>query len=155
MKKAPRASAAADVESAARRPVLLGNETRVPINSDLDILTARQQGRALAQGLGLSNSNLTLIATAISELARNILLYARRGELVLGIVREDTREGVAVVARDEGPGIADLDRAMEVGYSTSGSLGLGLPGVRRLMDDFEIVSEVGKGTTVTARKWKR
>ncbi len=131
------------------------DETRVPIDSDHDIVTARQRGRALAQQVGFSNSNLTLVATAISELARNILLYAKKGELTLGIVEEDGRQGVAVVARDQGPGIRDVDRAMEVGYSTSGSLGLGLPGVRRLMDEFEIVSRIGKGTTVTARKWKR
>jgi serine/threonine-protein kinase RsbT len=131
------------------------DETRVPINSDVDILTARQRGRALAQHLGLSSSNLTLIATAISELARNILLYAERGELVLGIVEKDGKVGLGVVARDGGPGIRDIERAMEVGYSTSGSLGLGLPGVRRLMDEFHIVSEIGKGTTVTASKWKR
>ena len=131
------------------------DETRVPINSDHDIVLARQRGRALAQQIGFSNSNLTLVATAISELARNILLYAKRGELTLGIVEENGLQGVAMVANDQGPGIPDLNRAMEVGYSTSGSLGLGLPGVRRLMDDFEIVSRVGRGTTVTARKWKR
>ncbi len=131
------------------------DETRVPIDSDHDIVTARQRGRALAQQVGFSNSNLTLVAKAISELARNILLYAKKGELTLGIIEEDGRQGVAMVARDQGPGIRDVDRAMEVGYSTSGSLGLGLPGVRRLMDEFEIVSRIGKGTTVTARKWKR
>jgi serine/threonine-protein kinase RsbT len=133
----------------------LKDETRVPIGSDLDIVTARQRGRALAQQMGFSNSNLTLIATAISELARNILLYAKTGELTLGIDDDNGKAGLVVVARDGGPGIPDIARAMEVGYSTSGSLGLGLPGVRRLMDDFQIVSESGKGTTVTAKKWKR
>jgi len=133
----------------------LRDETRVAIDSDHDIVTARQRGRALAEQIGFSNSNLTLIATAISELARNILLYAKKGEVRLGIVEEDGRQGLAVVASDHGPGIADVDRAMEVGYSTSGSLGLGLPGVRRLMDDFEIVSKMGRGTTVSTRKWKR
>jgi len=131
------------------------DETRVPIDSDHDIVTARQRGRALAQQIGFSNSNLTLVATAISELARNILLYAKKGELTLGIVEDNGRQGLTVVASDQGPGIRDVERAMEVGYSTSGSLGLGLPGVRRLMDEFEIVSRMGKGTTVTARKWKR
>jgi len=130
------------------------DETRVPINSDHDIVLARQRGRALAQQIGFSNSNLTLVATAISELARNILLYAKRGELTLGIDNDGGREGFVLVARDQGPGIPDIARALEVGYSTSGSLGLGLPGVRRLMDDFEIVSGVGRGTTVTATKWK-
>ena len=130
-------------------------ETRVSIQSDHDIVTARQRGRTLAQQLGFSNSNLTVIATAISELARNILLYAKKGELTLGIIENNGRQGLSVVARDQGPGIPDINRAMDVGYSTSGSLGLGLPGVRRLMDDFEIVSRVGKGTTVTTAKWKQ
>jgi serine/threonine-protein kinase RsbT len=138
-----------------RRQTSVKDETRVPIHSDHDIVKARQRGRALAQQMGFSNINLTLIATAISELARNILLYAKKGELTLGIVEDDGRQGIAVVARDDGPGISDVGRAMEIGYSTSGSLGLGLPGVRRLMDDFEIVSRVGRGTTVTARKWRR
>ena len=129
-------------------------ETRVSIQSDHDIVTARQRGRTLAQQLGFSNSNLTVNATAISELARNILLYAKKGELTLGIIENNGRQGLSVVARDQGPGIPDINRAMDVGYSTSGSLGLGLPGVRRLMDDFEIVSRVGKGTTVTTAKWK-
>jgi serine/threonine-protein kinase RsbT len=133
----------------------LKDETRVPIGSDLDIVTARQRGRALALQMGFSNSNLTLVATAISELARNILLYAKKGELTLGIDNDNGKEGLVVVARDGGPGIPDVARAMEVGYSTSGSLGLGLPGVRRLMDEFQIVSETGRGTTVTAKKWKR
>jgi serine/threonine-protein kinase RsbT len=127
---------------------------RVTVRSDLDILTARQEGRALAQSLGLSNSTLTAIATVISELTRNILLYAKRGELIVGVVESNGRQGIAVMARDDGPGIPDIQRAMQLGYSTSGSLGLGLPGVRRLMDDFEIVSEVGKGTTITVRKWR-
>ncbi len=131
------------------------NETRIEIISDQDIVTARQRGRSLAQQLGFSNSNLTLIATAISELARNILLYARHGELTVAVVENNGTRGIVVVARDEGPGIPDVARAMEIGYSTSGSLGLGLPGVKRLMDEIEIVSESGRGTTVRAMKWKR
>jgi serine/threonine-protein kinase RsbT len=130
-------------------------EMCVPISSDLDILTARQKGRALASDVGFSNSNLTMIATAISELARNIVLYAKRGEIVLRRIEDDGRPGIVVMARDEGPGIPDINLAMQTGYSTSGSLGLGLPGVRRLMDEFTIVSEAGKGTSVTATKWRR
>ena len=133
----------------------MNGETRVTIKADVDILTARQKGRALAQEIGFSNSSLTLIATAISELTRNILLYARTGELILSQVQEDGLQGILLIAKDSGPGIPDITRAMEVGYSTSGSLGLGLPGVRRLMDEFQIVSAAGRGTTVTARKWKR
>jgi serine/threonine-protein kinase RsbT len=129
-------------------------ETRVAILSDHDIVTARLQGRLLAKQVGFSDTNLTLIATAISELARNILLYARQGDLTLGIVERNGQSGITVVAHDRGPGIPDVPRAMEMGYSTSGSLGLGLPGVRRLMDDFEIESAIGRGTRVTVRKWR-
>lgn len=127
----------------------------VPISSDLDILKARQHGRTLARQIGFSGSNLTLIATAISELARNILLYAKAGELALGPIESNGHRGIAVVASDRGPGIPDIARAMQVGFSTSGSLGLGLPGAQRLMDEFEVVSEVGRGTTITAKKWLR
>jgi serine/threonine-protein kinase RsbT len=133
----------------------LKDETRIRIDSDLDIVTARQRGRTLAQQVGFSSSDLTLIATAISELTRNILLYAKRGELTLGIDENGAKGALVVVARDKGPGIPDVARALEIGFSTSGSLGLGLPGVKRLMDEFEIDSKVGRGTTVTAKKWKR
>lgn len=127
----------------------------VAIRSDEDIVTARQLGRQLAAEMGFSGSDLTLIATAISEIARNIVTYAATGEILLGAAHDDERRGILVVARDNGPGIADIALAMQDGYSTGGSLGIGLPGAKRLMDDFEIVSEVGKGTTVTLRKWVR
>ena len=130
-------------------------EARVPILSDADILAARQKGRALAAEMGFTSSSLTMIATAISELARNIVLYAKRGEIVLSRAEENGRPGIVVSARDEGPGIPDVNMAMQSGYSTSGSLGLGLPGLRRLMDEFEIDSQPGKGTSVTAKKWRR
>ena len=124
------------------------------INSDQDIVTARQKGRALAIELGFSTGDATLIATSISELARNIVSYARRGEITLQIVRTPSRQGITIIASDSGPGIRDILQAMRDGFSTSGSLGLGLPGVRRLMDDFEIASEPGRGTIVTVTKWK-
>jgi serine/threonine-protein kinase RsbT len=126
----------------------------VRIASDKDVLTARQKGRALAIEVGFSLSDSTLIATAISELARNIVAYARQGEIVLETTHYSGRLGITVVARDDGPGIPNIDQALRDGYSTSGSLGLGLPNVRRLVEEFEIVSEVGRGTTVTIRKWK-
>jgi serine/threonine-protein kinase RsbT len=126
----------------------------VVINSDTDIVIARQKGRSVAAKVGFGATDLTLIATAISELARNIVLYARRGEIDLASIANGERSGVEVVARDEGPGISDVGQAMQGGFSTSGSLGLGLPGVRRLMDEMEIESAVGKGTTVTTRKWR-
>ena len=132
------------------------DEIHVSIGSDSDIVTARQKGRALVAELGFSITDTVMVAASISELARNIVLYAGRGEIVLGVAVNDLgKRGVVVVARDDGPGIDDLGRAMESGYSTSGSLGLGLPGVRRLMDEFQIVSVVGKGTVVTAKKWNR
>lgn len=128
-------------------------ETRVQIKQGGDIITARQQGRALAAQLGFSGADQTLIATAISEMARNILMYAKSGEIILR-PEQDSRAGLVIIARDEGPGIPDINRALQNGYSTSGGLGVGLPGTKRIMDEFTIVSEVGKGTTVTMKKWK-
>jgi serine/threonine-protein kinase RsbT len=125
------------------------------IDRDGDVVTARQRGRAMAQQVGFSGSDLTIIATAISEIARNIVLYARRGEVIVSPVTQGSKRGLLVVARDEGPGIPDIEQAMRDGFSTGKSLGLGLPGARRLMDEFEIVSETGKGTVVTMKKWTR
>jgi serine/threonine-protein kinase RsbT len=127
----------------------------VSIDCDADIVSARQKGRELASQCGFPSTDLAVIATAISELARNLVRYAVHGEIILRLLDENGRRGVEVVAVDDGPGIPDLTLAMQDGYSTSGSLGLGLPGVRRLMDEFDIVSEFGKGTMVTVRKWKR
>ena len=129
------------------------DEMRVPIATDDDIVTARQEGRRLSAELGFSSTDLTLIATAISEVARNIRLYAGEGQILLRLVHDGSRDGIIVVARDEGPGIADVELAMQDGYSTIGSSGLGLPGARRLMDEFEIHSKVGEGVTITMKKW--
>jgi serine/threonine-protein kinase RsbT len=128
---------------------------RVSIDCDADIVTARQKGRELASRCGFPTTDLAVIATAISELARNIVRYALHGEIVLRLVEDHFKRGVEVVATDDGPGIPDLNRAMQDGYSTSGGLGLGLPGTRRLMDEFEITSDFGKGTRVTVRRWRR
>lgn len=130
-------------------------EIRVAINSDQDIVTARQKGRALAIELGFSTGDATLVATSISELARNIVSYARKGEIQLNVVQGSGRQGIVIIASDDGPGISDIRQAMRDGFSTSGSLGLGLPGVRRLMDEFEIASEPGRGTIVKVKKWKQ
>ena len=130
-------------------------EIRVEINSDQDIVVARQKGRGLASELGFSSGDATLIATAISELARNIVSYARTGEIKLKGIHGSSRIGILVIAADDGPGIMDIRQALRDGYSTSGSLGLGLPGVRRLMDEFEITSQPGKGTMVTVKKWRQ
>lgn len=132
---------------------MANDEARVRITSDDDIVTARQEGRRLSAQLGFSSTDLTLIATAISEITRNIRLYAGEGQVQLKLVHERNREGIVVVARDSGPGIADLELAMQDGYSTGGSSGLGLPGARRLMDEFEVSSRPGQGVTVTMKKW--
>ena len=127
--------------------------TSVAINSDQDIVIARQKGRALATELGFSPVDSTFLATAISELARNIVMYAKEGEIVVRLVNANEKLGIVVIARDKGPGIADIRQTLQDGYSTSRSLGLGLPGVRRLMDEFEIESQIGIGTVVTIKKW--
>jgi serine/threonine-protein kinase RsbT len=129
------------------------DEVRVPISKDADVVTARQRGRETAARLGFSSTDLTLIATAISEIARNIVRFAERGDMVISRVDEGGRVGVTIVARDVGPGIPALAEAMLDGYSTYAGLGLGLPGAKRLMDQFDIVTELGKGTTVTMTKW--
>jgi serine/threonine-protein kinase RsbT len=131
------------------------DEVRVRIATDDDIVTARQEGRRLSSELGFTSTDLTLIATAISEVARNIRLYAGRGDVQLKLVREGDRGGISVVARDEGPGIADVELAMRDGYSSGGGSGLGLPGARRLMDEFEIRSKPGNGVMVAMKKWTR
>jgi serine/threonine-protein kinase RsbT len=130
-------------------------EIQVAINSDQDIILARQKGRALATEIGFASSDATLIATAISELARNIVSYATKGQITLKAVNGTNRQGLAIVASDQGPGISDVSQALRDGFSTSGSLGMGLPGVRRLMDEFEITSQPGRGTTVVTKKWKQ
>lgn len=130
------------------------SEVTVLIKVDADIVTARQEGRALASRIGFSGSDQVLIATAISEAARNILQYARSGEIILSHIHNGEKEGILIIARDQGPGIKDIRRVMEDGYSSSGGLGLGLPGIKRLMSDMDIQSTPGRGTTVTFRKWK-
>lgn len=130
------------------------DEVRVEIATDADLVPARAEARALAVALGFSPTDATLIATAVSEVGRNIVVHVGRGEIVMEAVREDTRCGLVVVARDEGPGIRDIEAALEHGYAGRGGLGVGLPGARRLMDEFDVASEVDKGTTVTMTKWR-
>jgi serine/threonine-protein kinase RsbT len=125
----------------------------VSVASDADVVTARSEGRALAERLGFSGADLTLVATAISEVARNITTYAGPGEIQLYALTRRGVRGIGVVAIDEGPGITDIDAAMADGYTTGAGMGLGLPGARRLMDEFDVWSEVGVGTRVTMRKW--
>ena len=127
----------------------------VEIRHESDILAARKAARAIATRLAFSEIDLILIATAISEIARNILTYATRGDMSFEEVQEPSRRGLIVTARDHGPGIPDLERAMEDGYSSGKGLGLGLPGARRLMDEFTIASTVGSGTTIVMKKWAK
>jgi len=132
--------------------------SQTSINSATDIVTARQRGRALALDLGFNGADVTLIAAAISEVARNIVDHAKNGEILMEPVlngHNGTRTGIQIVARDQGPGIRDVAQAMQYGYSTRKGLGVGLPGAKWLMDEFDIASEIGRGTTITMRKWKR
>lgn len=132
----------------------MNGEVRVVISADADLVIARAEGRALAQRLGFARPDPTLIATAISELARNIVMHVGHGEIIMQPIYEDLRYGLLVIVRDEGQGIADVEAALRDGSSTRGSLGLGLPGARRLMDEFEVDSRQGRGTTVTMKKWR-
>jgi serine/threonine-protein kinase RsbT len=125
----------------------------VPVASGADIMVARLEGRKLAESIGMNGTDLTVVATAISEVARNIVEYAKSGRLTFRIVHQGGHQGIFVQAEDEGPGIKDMDLAMQDGYSTGRGLGLGLPGSRRLMDEFELISVPGKGTTVRMTKW--
>ena len=133
----------------------MDDEVQVHVGLDSDIVAARQRGRELAVRLGFSPGNATLIATAISELARNMLLYAGSGDILLGRTERDGNHGLVVVARDQGPGIPDVRQALQDGFSSMHRLGLGLPGVKRLMDDFSIETGPGIGTTVVVKKWTR
>ena len=129
---------------------------RVPIRTEYDIVTARHRVRELCAVLHFSSVEQTLVATCVSELARNIVEYAGSGEIIMGLTGTHREEkGLVIIAEDEGPGIPDIELAMKDGYSTGKGLGLGLPGCRRIMDEFAIVSKPSKGTTVTVKKWKR
>ncbi len=129
------------------------DEVRITVARDADVVTARMKGREVATKIGFSPTDATLLATAISEMARNIVKFADRGEITFHEVHEEGRLGVTIVVRDVGPGIADLDLAMRDGFSTYDGLGLGLPGARRLMDQFDVVTQAGRGTTITMTKW--
>ena len=128
-------------------------EGKVPISAELDIVAVRQAMRQAAAGLGFGVTDTTRIVTAASELARNVFLYAGTGEMQWHALNANGRTGLELVFADRGPGIADVEQALEPGYTSSKGLGLGLPGTRRLMGEMEIESEAGRGTTVTVRKW--
>lgn len=130
------------------------DEIHVLISSEGEIVMARQKVRDLCRRINFSSVDETLVATAISELTRNIIEYAKSGEIIMSLVENGDRKGISIIAKDHGPGIPNIELAMQDGYSTSKGLGLGLPGCKRIMDEFEISSEVGKGTTITVKKWK-
>lgn len=131
------------------------DERTLLIRSDLDIVSARVEGRDLAKAMGFGTIDQARIATAISELTRNIVLYAGEGTVSFRVVERAGRRGIEVTCEDRGPGIEDVSLVMQDGYSTSRGLGMGLPGAKRLMDDFEIESRMGSGTRVITRKWLR
>ena len=133
----------------------MADEIRVAIRTDADVVTARQEARTMGSRLGFSSTDLTLLATAISEVARNITTYAGEGEVLLRVLDQDGRQGIEVLATDEGPGIDDVELAMQDGFTTGNGLGLGLPGTRRLVDDFSLQTTPGAGTTVRLVKWIR
>jgi len=128
-------------------------QMRIKIRNNFDVAEATLAAQRLAELAGFTRSQQFMVSTAVSELARNIFVHAKTGEVTIRVVEEDSRKGVEVVAEDRGPGIADVEAALKDGFSTSGGLGLGLPGARRLMDELEIETKLGEGTRVTARKW--
>ena len=133
----------------------VAGDVRVAIRTDADVVIARQEARAMGAGLGFSSTDLTLLATAISEVARNITTYAGEGEVTLRVLEDGGRAGIEVIASDDGPGIADVELAMQDGYTTGNGLGLGLPGARRLVDEFELRTALGSGTRIRLVKWTR
>jgi len=132
------------------------DSVHVAIASDSDVVTARQIAREMGGDLGFSSTDLTLLATAISEVARNITTYAGTGEVALRVLRDRDRgrEGIEVLASDDGPGIEDVELALQDGYTTGNGLGLGLPGARRLVDEFDLETRPGEGTRVRLVKWR-
>lgn len=129
------------------------DEAQTDIHSAHDVLTARQMVRHRATALGFDSPDVTLLAAAISEVARNIIDHARAGEVMMRVVRTGGRRGLKIVARDQGPGISDVARVTQYGYSARAGLGVGLPGAKLLVDEFDIISGAGLGTTVTMTKW--
>ncbi|MGV2938777.1 anti-sigma regulatory factor [Mesobacillus sp. LC4] len=127
----------------------------ININNEFDIVLARQKGREVSKELQFGGVDQARITTAISELARNIYLYAGSGRVTIDVLEENGRRGIWISAADDGPGINDIRMVLQDGYSTSGGLGAGLPGVKRLMDSFDIDSRPGAGTKITITKWAR
>lgn len=131
------------------------NQVVLKINSDTDILMARQAVREAAQQVGFGLIDETRLVTAVSELARNALNYGGGGQVTVRALREPLRAGIEIICEDQGPGIEEPEKALAGGWSTGGGLGRGLSGTRSLMDEFELLTAPGAGTSVVVRKWKR
>jgi serine/threonine-protein kinase RsbT len=127
---------------------------RVAVTDESGIIIARRAAGSAAKRMGMSVVDQTKVATATSELARNIVRYAECGEVVIEEIADALRSGLQITFKDKGPGIADLQKAMRDGFTTGGGMGLGLSGSKRLMNEFEIISQIGVGTTVIIKKWK-
>ena len=134
--------------------IVVVRQTRVELRSDIDVVAARRAVTDESKELGLSTLDRTKVVTAASELARNTVLHGLGGAMVLEVVRDGFRDGLRMTFEDTGPGIADIDRALQDGFSTGGGMGLGLPGARRLVHDFSLASAAGVGTCVTILQWK-
>jgi serine/threonine-protein kinase RsbT len=135
--------------------VQVTSSAELPIAKEDDLVTVRRRVRELAKRTGLDSFATVAITTAVSELARNVLVHAKHGSAMIEEIEANTRRGLRVAFRDQGPGIPDVSRALVSGFSTAKSLGLGLSGSKRLVDEFHIDSEVGRGTIVTVTKWAR
>ena len=135
--------------------VTIVKQARIGLHCDTDVLAARRAVTAMGREIKFRALDCTKVVTAASELARNAVLHGEGGTMLLERVRHGSRDGLRMTFEDKGPGIADIDRALEDGYSTRGGLGLGLPGARRLVSEFAITSSAGAGTRVVILHWKR
>jgi serine/threonine-protein kinase RsbT len=143
------------MEASAVPEEVRAGKIEISIATDEDVVRARREGRLMSEGIGFNATEAVFVATAISELARNIVTYARRGRIVLNAIESGRESGICITAIDSGPGIANIDLALQSGYSSSGGLGLGLPGVRRIMHEFHIASSATGGTQVRVVRWKQ
>jgi serine/threonine-protein kinase RsbT len=133
---------------------MVQRQARFDLRADPDVVAARREVSKWATEIGLTVLDRTKVVTAASELARNTVLHGKGGAMSLEVVRDATREGLRLTFEDQGPGIADIDRALQDGYSTAGSMGLGLPGARRLVHEFVVASSADEGTRITIVRWK-
>jgi len=134
--------------------IIVLNKDAMTIEREQDVVPFRNRVKEYAVKTGMSLVNQTKLITGASELVRNMLKYAKGGKVIIEVLSTGRESGIRLIFEDKGPGIPDIEQAMQDGFTTGKSMGLGLPGTRRLMNEFNIISEVGKGTTVTVIKWK-